>query len=200
MMNFTIAPGLNLFSPTPIWVYEARENTYEKIQSELDVAYENSTFSERDDWGKTHFLSDTTFSKSVLHEQNCNALLEEIDYNLMIFLNSIGLEEKSYKFETSWFAKFKHNQYALEHTHCPADLSGIYYYKISEGHEGVKFKVANPLINTNIIANAAFGHDLTFNVKQGTMILFPSYIPHCVKTNQTNDDRVSVSFNLIFER
>ena len=32
------------------------------------------------------------------------------------------------------------------------------------------------------------------------MILFPSYIPHGVMTNETNEDRVSVSFNIYFDR
>ena len=33
--------------------------------------------------------------------------------------------------------------------------------------------------------------------EEGSIILFPSYIPHSVETNSHDDERISISFNLM---
>ena len=32
--------------------------------------------------------------------------------------------------------------------------------------------------------------------KEGSMLVFPSYLEHMVKPNESDEDRISVSFNL----
>lgn len=34
--------------------------------------------------------------------------------------------------------------------------------------------------------------------RDGTLLMFPSYLEHSVDANKSNDERVSVSFNLMF--
>jgi ectoine hydroxylase-related dioxygenase (phytanoyl-CoA dioxygenase family) len=35
-------------------------------------------------------------------------------------------------------------------------------------------------------------------VREGTRLLFPSYLEHSVDANRSDDERVSISFNLMF--
>ena len=194
--------GLYYFAPTPIWyVPKVRENMYDAIQSELDTAYENTNFSGKDKWGKTHLLSDPEFATSLLHKEKCYSLMEEIDYQIFVFLHELGYKSaRKYFYESSWFAKFEPGDYAHTHSHSPADLSGVYYYKTSDDHKGLFFDCPNPNLNTSVLLNAPLGRREDPPASQGSMILFPSYIPHGVMTNETNEDRVSVSFNIYFDR
>ena len=194
--------GLYFYAPTPIWyVPKVRENMYDAIQSELDTAYENSEFSGKDTWGKTHLLSDPEFKTSLLHEHRCTSLMEEIDYQIFVMLHELGYKDtRPYTYESSWFAKLEPGDYAHTHTHSPADLSGVYYYKTSDDHKGLFFDCPNPNLSTSIFLNAPLGMREDPPASQGSMILFPSYIPHGVQTNETDEDRVSVSFNIYFDR
>ena len=36
-------------------------------------------------------------------------------------------------------------------------------------------------------------------VKSGTLVMFPSWLPHFVPPNQGTTDRISISFNVMFE-
>jgi len=38
-----------------------------------------------------------------------------------------------------------------------------------------------------------------FNLKKGDLIIFPSYVPHTVKQNKTNNNRYSIAFNFWVE-
>ena len=39
-------------------------------------------------------------------------------------------------------------------------------------------------------------HDFMFNPLEGRMLIFPSYLCHRVEPNESDEDRISVSFNL----
>ena len=194
--------SLNYLCPTPYWHSKVRSESYESIQTELDVAYANTKFEYKLEWGKTHQLSDVTFEEDLLHEHNCLNLLTEINYQMSCFFDAMNFESDhmSYKYIASWFAKFNQGDYAHVHTHLASDFSGVYYYKNTRKHSGLFFQCTNPNIAANIITNPIYGQSEEIAVEQGDMLLFPAYVPHGVKTNETDDDRVSVSFNIMFER
>ena len=204
-MEFNIISGMNLLNPTPIWYYKARENKIDHIQSELDEAYQSIEFdndnSTSNNIAKPHGVSDPTFTKSILHEKNCTSLINEIDYNTVIFCEMMGLStDDPYTYDASWFAKFKPGDFANNHRHTPSDIAGVYYYKISGEQSGLNVECSNPLIDSNYVTCSPFGGATEFPAEVGTILLFPGYVPHFVSQNRTDEDRVSVSFNLTFTR
>ena len=42
------------------------------------------------------------------------------------------------------------------------------------------------------------GNEVTMDVKEGRLILFPAWLSHGVRPNRGNRDRISVSFNVMF--
>ena len=88
------------------------------------------------------------------------------------------------------------------HTHPNCDLSGVYYVKIPEGDSGsIDFFDPRPAMafgNQRLMA-AYCGNEVNSRYPvEGQMWIFPSSLSHCVGPNRTDEDRISVSFNIVF--
>jgi uncharacterized protein (TIGR02466 family) len=98
------------------------------------------------------------------------------------------------------------------HTHPGAVMAGVLYVKVpAVGDAGHICFHRNPMEAYTIqslgvaedISNAKTAHTYakrTYPPKEGRLMLFPAWIPHGVRENTTNEDRISVSFNLIPNR
>ena len=58
----------------------------------------------------------------------------------------------------------------------------------------------NPALaaTTSVWSQAENCHDI--QPIQGSMLLFPGYLVHGIKTNTSDHDRLSLSFNIVFQR
>ncbi len=88
------------------------------------------------------------------------------------------------------------------HSHPNNYLSGVYYVKSPPGANSISFH--DPRIQTNIIAphftqdDPANAATAQIPVKEGRMVLFPSWLLHSVAPNQSAGERISISFNIMF--
>jgi uncharacterized protein (TIGR02466 family) len=88
-----------------------------------------------------------------------------------------------------------------EHVHGEV-FSGVFYLKTPP--ESGKLVLTNPGLNRlwsgcELIKekNQFTGESLRIEPEEGSIILFPSYLPHSVETNNHDDERISISFNLM---
>ena len=88
-----------------------------------------------------------------------------------------------------------------EHVHGDV-FSGVFYLQAPE--ESGKLVLQNPAINRMwngcdlaIQKNQFTGESIRIEPVEGNIILFPSYLPHSVETNNHDEERISISFNLI---
>jgi uncharacterized protein (TIGR02466 family) len=88
-----------------------------------------------------------------------------------------------------------------EHVHGEV-LSGVFYLK-APPNSG-KLVISNPGMNglwsgCQMVKekNQFTGERMRIQPEEGSIILFPSYLPHSVETNSHDDERISISFNLI---
>jgi uncharacterized protein (TIGR02466 family) len=81
-------------------------------------------------------------------------------------------------------------------------LSGVYYPKVKSGAASITFN--DPRIQTAIIAphvtevdqvNAVQAH---LPVREGRILLFPSWMVHSVDVNRSDSERISIAFNIMF--
>ena len=88
------------------------------------------------------------------------------------------------------------------HTHPNNYLSGVYYVSIPEGAATIVFRdpraQASPIMPPIKNRNQYNGNNVNVPVKEGRLILFPAWLSHEVPVNQTEYDRVSISFNIMF--
>lgn len=88
-----------------------------------------------------------------------------------------------------------------EHTH-NAIFSGVFFLNIPED-SGV-FVIRNPGINSmwegsELVSekNQYTSKFIKIEPKEGTIILFPSYLPHSVESNLHDGERITISFDVV---
>lgn len=87
------------------------------------------------------------------------------------------------------------------HAHPNCKLSGAYYVKVPPNSGSIQF--FNP--SEKLIAReweseryTAYNAEVwRFEPKENELFIFPSYLEHLVTQNLSNEDRISISFNLI---
>jgi len=91
---------------------------------------------------------------------------------------------------------------APEHrAHCHPNnfLSGVYYVQVQEGGNVINFHDPRPQINIMAPKRKQFTEhntrDVHVTVKTGSLIVFPAWLMHSVQPNESDMDRISVSFN-----
>lgn len=90
------------------------------------------------------------------------------------------------------------------HTHPNNYLSGVYYVSVPTGTGSINFK--DPRVQASAIMppvtqrNAFNGNNVSVPVMAGRLILFPAWLTHEVAVNQSEHERVSVAFNIMFTR
>ena len=99
-----------------------------------------------------------------------------------------------------WAIINKKGNFNTEHIHPNSNLSGAYY--VSAPENCGKFKVVNPHSisrdkfppreNPNELNRLVAEHE----IEDGDLLIFPSYLPHLVLPNQSDDDRIVISFNI----
>lgn len=88
------------------------------------------------------------------------------------------------------------------HTHPNNFLSGAYYVQVQEGADSIAFHEPRPqtaVIRPPVTELTAYNTDqVVVAVANGTLLVFPAWLPHSVDANRSGRTRISVSFNLMF--
>jgi uncharacterized protein (TIGR02466 family) len=88
------------------------------------------------------------------------------------------------------------------HSHPNNFLSGAYYVRTHPGGDSINFhdpRAQAGVIRPPVVELTNENTDqVVVRVKNGTLLLFPAYLPHSVDVNTSEDERISISFNLMF--
>jgi uncharacterized protein (TIGR02466 family) len=104
---------------------------------------------------------------------------------------------------TSAWLNINDSRQCMNSEHIHGDVfSGVFYLKAPE--ESGKLVLQNPAINRMWSGcalasqkNEFTGESIRIEPIEGNIILFPSYLPHSVETNNHDEARIAISFNLI---
>ena len=99
-----------------------------------------------------------------------------------------------------WAIINKPNDFNVIHTHPNSYLSAAYYVKAPKN--GGKFVIENPL-DVARHSHPIEDRKTEFNIKiagleieEGELLIFPAYLPHKVSENESDEDRIVISFNI----
>ena len=214
----------NSVFPTPIYAEMARNSEYEEIQSELTEALQSIDF-HHPSLGDGHDLSlgedGTLFSDNILEKYKCHKFLAFLYKNVMRYVADLGYfnydnlasyEEfmsddyqdnldfpHQYSVQQSWFTKTNYGQYAPMHYHGSVDISGVYYLQ-TNGQDG-NLTFYSP--TKELISSFIYGlvdDKIIFPLEQGLLALWPGVLYHTTANNDTDHERISLSFNIQFPR
>ena len=186
----------NLF-PSPVHIFDT--DAFDEFKNNLiDYVYklkekdpEGYTISNRNGWQSRGF--DLSDMNDLLHG------------TILQGLSSFSAIKNTTKMRASAWININYpGSYNVKHTHPNSHLSGVMWIKAPKDSGNIVFD--NPLghqTHTEINSyNQEFKdqffvhHAYWLPPIEGRMIIFPSHLQHAVNENKSNEDRISVSFNI----
>ncbi len=187
----------NLIFPVPIHQFDV--NGFSEIQNELiDYVYDlkkkqpiGKSATNRGGWQSLPF--DVDNKDDILHKFLINCL------------SAFPCFKDQVKFDMiAWVNINKSGDYNVKHQHPTNDLSGVLWIKTPENSGNIEFE--SPfmfssyqeieLYNTDFKDHCNIYQTFYFNPIEGKILVFPSHLAHCVEKNKSEEDRISVAFNL----
>ena len=88
------------------------------------------------------------------------------------------------------------------HSHPNNFLSGVYYIRIQPGADTICFhdpRSQARVIRPPVVELTGENTDqVVVRVRNGNLVMFPSYLEHSVDANMSAEERISISFNIMF--
>ena len=191
-LNYSI---VKLF-PVPIHQFDV--NGFSEIQDKLiDYAYnlkkedDGVKISNRVGWQSTSFKVEN--EDDLLHSFLINCL------------NGFPPIKESVKlFVSAWININRPGDFNIKHFHPQSDLSGVLWIKTSNNCGNIQFHSPSCFETFQEIESYTddfkdstnYHHAYWLPAKEGRMITFPSHLEHDVQENLSNEDRISVSYNI----
>ena len=188
--------------PTP--VYYATVDNFKLIQTEistaLDILTQENAFAKAEGWGSsTHSVSDPTFADNVIDRLNLTTFKDEIYLHIVEYMKGLNSTcALKFRIASSWFTNTQPGQYTRIHCHGHSDISGVYYFKTNTKDGSLTFVSPTSSLASTVFAKLR--DTVSYPPAEGKIILFPGWLNHTVNENETADTRISVSFNVYFEK
>ena len=185
----------------PIPIYYSMIDNVEEVQKELFSIVENITFhkSIQSNWDENMATFSGRFNENFLEKHNPKLFLKELEKHILLFFQELQfcpvISNVDIIIKESWLSKTQKNQYHHRHLHACTEMSGVYYVK-AKGDEGsIGFHMPSKiLLASRIFYNQS--RSILHRPEVGKLLLWPSLLEHDVNSNQTENDRISLSFNI----
>jgi len=142
-------------------------------------------------------------SAQDLHEHEAmRELVSCIEHSAASVLRFLRIGTKECEITGCWATFLAPGASHKLHNHPNNFLSGVYYVRTGEGADTINFH--DPRRQASVIRppvaelTAENTDQVVVRVSDGTLLLFPSYLEHSVDANRSDDERISISFNLMF--
>ena len=125
--------------------------------------------------------------------------LEPLSIEIEEFCKSINLGINEIVIPQMWINVNKKNDWNTIHSHGQYNLSGTYYVKVPKDSGQIVFRDPRPVAMTNSFMVNRFDKGEFRKIKpiEGLLILFPSYLEHFVEPSNADEDRISISFDVV---
>ena len=171
------------------------EGLYEYIDECCDGSVDN-------DWHFTASKFEFVQSKRQLHKEKklenfCNSVYKAIADVCKTYQYSMG--EYTSEITEMWGNRQKPGTHFKTHSHYNNIFSGVFYLNEDAKFPCIKF--FRPVENTFDLFKEEYNqfNQGSFSVptKKDGLIIFPSWLTHCVDTNESEIDRLGISFNVM---
>jgi uncharacterized protein (TIGR02466 family) len=189
------------FFPEPVFKYKLKD--FEDLNKELSAYIytlhnEDKHGLERSNKGGWHSKN---FELTVKDSIQKRFALKVQEYILNVF-QSCGwkTENQNIRIKEMWAIINKRDNFNVLHTHPNCYLSAAYYVKAPK--KCGRFQVENPNIAKRHsypeinVRNELNTEGAGIDINEGDLLIFPGYLPHKVGRNESNEDRIVISFNV----
>jgi uncharacterized protein (TIGR02466 family) len=142
-------------------------------------------------------------SEQMLHErEEFRDLVSCINKAATGILRFLKIGYSAFEITGCWANVLAKGAHHKAHSHPNNFLSGVYYVRTHPGTNALNFhdpRNQTGIIRPPVVKLVAENTDqVTVTVSNGTLLLFPSYLQHSVDANASEEERISVSFNIMF--
>ena len=121
-----------------------------------------------------------------------------------ILINKLqSLNIKDLSVQGAWININKKHAYNAEHSHPESDLAAVYYIKTPKncGRIYMNNPIPQAFMNTKLRKTKlnVYSQHLYFDIAEGSLFIFPGWLFHGVESNESDEDRISMAFNLKIE-
>lgn len=186
----------NLF-PTPI--YSCSIENKDDIQLEIADILENLNYEDSYNYNKSDKNFETTDPTiDIINQKQLTNTGQTIHYHLEQYCKELGFNLRDYK-RISWIVKTSKGGNTMSHTHGEYDIAGVYYFKTNEQDGEIYFESpVGPAVSS--LCFQKYSERYSHSPAIGKLILFPGWLAHGVKTNNTDSERISLAFSIAFSR
>ena len=182
--------------PTPLWVTQI----WDFMRSETRVTF-NEDFT---NWILSVKEKEKSVRKSNRGGWQSDLYKPEGEFEPLIkeiteFCKHLPLNIKEIIIPQLWVNVNKRNDWNLIHQHGQYDLSGTYYVKVPKDSGRLVFRDPRPAAigNKFMINRFDKGEFKNVNVMEGMLGIWPAYLDHFVEPSNTDEERISISFDII---
>lgn len=127
------------------------------------------------------------------------------EYIFLCISSSIKFYNREFDMGNMWVNINKKGNYNIEHDHPRSILSGVLWVQIPQNSGNLRFPSPKIFLECDLLDSANENFKQQFNYyqafdftpKEGLIVMFPSHMRHLVEENESDQDRISISFNLI---
>jgi uncharacterized protein (TIGR02466 family) len=142
-------------------------------------------------------------TKNFLETIDATPLLTEITKCIRGFLELRGMDPKCYIEISSWLQLNQPGSLFNRHDHYGAIVSGVFYLEVPNNSGKLKFHTPLEARRATDVffdrirkeENQYTCYFVEYDPKVGELIMFESWLQHSVEINNSNQDRLAVSFN-----
>lgn len=141
-------------------------------------------------------------------------IVAQVERHTVEYLTALGvdLSQVCLHIQRAWPIVSRQEQAVGDHMHNTAHVSAVYYVQVPDASMGdpgslvflddARVNEVCPGLgseNTNVVDEANFYHQLqaTYTPAEGRLLLFPAKQRHGVTSNETEETRVSLSFDIV---
>jgi uncharacterized protein (TIGR02466 family) len=142
-------------------------------------------------------------SEQTLHDrEEFQDLVACVDNATRSILRFLQIGHEAFEITGCWATVLATGAAHKAHSHPNNYLSGAYYVRTHPGADTINFhdpRNQAGVIRPPVMELTAENTDqVVVKVTNGTLLLFPAYLEHSVDANTSEQERVSISFNIMF--
>ena len=190
-MQKDLNPELIQLFPTPVMSVTYKENFEEELNFIKNIDYG------RTNADSTEYFNLQSSDTFLLDKKDLLKIRIFIEKSLEIYRREVFHYSDELVITQSWVNKSGKNQKHHSHIHPNSIVSGVFYFQMDEKLPPIQFKrTSHDNFALNIEQFNNFNSStFILPVKNGELIIFPSILEHSVPPNQSDKERISLSFN-----
>ena len=196
---FTKTDALGFFA-TYVWVHELDPAVYEPMNERMiakidELISPRPALKPRESWQTDQNLQNMEEFQELM--SHVRAAAEGV-------LDFVKVAYEAFEVTGCWANVNPIGAPHMAHTHPNNYLGGVYYARTQPGADKIWFR--DPRAQPNIISpkvketNPYNAGQVSVDVKDGMLILFPAWFEHSVPPNLSDRERISISFNIMFSQ